>query len=69
VHHVKNQPEPRRFYARPADRSFEAYKEFLGYLTTSLGGENDMAEGELREAWLDFWQSADAAASGEVANE
>jgi hypothetical protein len=60
---------PQRFYSRPADRSYEAYKEFLGYLTTSLGGENDMAEDELREAWLDFWQRADAAASGEVAND
>jgi hypothetical protein len=60
---------PQRFYSRPANRSFEAYKEFLGYLTTSLGGESDMSEDELREAWRDFWQRADAAASGEVANE
>jgi len=60
---------PQRFYGRPANRSFEAYKEFLGYLTTSLGGESDMSEDELLEAWRDFWQRADAAASGEVANE
>jgi hypothetical protein len=60
---------PQRFYGRPANRSFEAYKEFLGYLTTSLGGESDMSEDKLLEAWRDFWQRADAAASGEVANE
>ena len=60
---------PQRFYGRPANRSFEAYKEFLGYLTTSLGGESDMSEDELLEAWRDFWQRADATASGEVTNE
>lgn len=57
--------EPRRFYARPADRSFEAYREFILGMTEALGGENDVAEEELREAWREFWQKADAAASGE----
>ncbi len=71
VHHVEkhNQSKPRRFYARPANRSFEAYRDFLDFLTASLGGETDTAEDELREAWRDFWQRADAAASGEVAND
>ena len=60
-----NQAEPRRFYARPADRSFEAYKNFLDYMTTSLGGEQNMTEDELRQAWHDFWQRVDSAASRE----
>lgn len=60
-----NQEQPRRSYARPADRSFGAYKAFLEYLTTSLGGENDVTEPELREAWREFWQKVDAAAPRE----
>ncbi len=51
--------QPRRFYARPVDRSFEAFRDFVDYMTSSLGGEHDMSEDELRQAWRDFWASAD----------
>ncbi len=57
--------QQRRFYARPADRSFEAYREFILGMTAALGGENDVTEEELREGWQEFWQKADAAASRE----
>jgi hypothetical protein len=53
--------QPRRFYARPADRSFEAYKAFLEYLTASLGGKFDLSEDDLHRAWREFWECADAA--------
>jgi hypothetical protein len=60
-----NQSEPRRFYARPADPSFESFRDFLQFLTASLGGEQTMTEDELREAWREFWKRANAAAPTE----
>ncbi len=38
----------RRFYARPLDRSFEAYKAFLESMAESLGIAQDQSEDELR---------------------
>ncbi len=34
---------PRRFYARPADRSFELYKQFFESMADSLGIAQDQA--------------------------
>ncbi len=56
---------PRRFYARPADRSFEAYKAFLEYMAESLGIAQDLREDELRRGWQKFWEAADSKTSGE----
>ncbi len=59
---------PRRFYARPADRSFEAYKAFLESMAESLGIKQDLSEDELRRGWLKFWEAADSEARGEGVN-
>ena len=59
---MTNKKEPRRFYARPADRSFESYKDFLEYLRRALDGEWELTEDELRVAWLEFWKRADTVA-------
>ncbi len=56
---------PRRFYARPADRSLAAYKAFLEYMADSLGIAQDLSEDELRRGWQKFWVAADS----EIANE
>ncbi len=50
---------PRRFYARPADRSLAAYKAFLEYMADSLGIAQDLSEDELRQSWQKFWEAAD----------
>jgi hypothetical protein len=52
-------PEPTRFYARPEDRSFAACKEFILAMAAALGGENDLSDDELQEAWQEFWATAD----------
>ncbi len=59
---------PRRFYARPADRSLEAYKRFLEYMAESLGVAPDLSEDELRRAWQNFWEAADSETRGEKTN-
>ncbi len=51
--------EPRRFYARPADRSFEVYKAFLECMAESLGIAQDLSEDELRRGWQKFCEAAD----------
>ncbi len=45
---------PRRFYARPGGRSFEAYKAFLEFMAESLGIAPDVREDELRRGWQFF---------------
>ncbi len=60
--------EPRRFYARPADRSLEAYKQFLECIANSLGISQNLSEDELRRAWRKFWEAADSGTNGEGAN-
>ncbi len=55
----------RRFYARPTDRSFEAYKQFLECMADSLGIAQDLSEDELLRGWQKFWEAADF----EIANE
>jgi hypothetical protein len=67
VHRMKKNNEPRRVYARPADRSFASYKHFLEQIRFALGGEWNLTEEELREAWLDFWKRADQAVRKRVA--
>ena len=62
VHRMTNKKEPRRVYARPADRSFASYKHFLEQIRITLGGEWKLTEAELRQAWLDFWKRADKGA-------
>ncbi len=59
----------RRFYARPTDRSLEAYKQFLECMAESLGIAQDLSEDELRRGWQNFWEAAHAETSGEGAND
>ncbi len=59
---------PRRFYARPADRSFEAYNAFLESMAESLGIAQDLSEDELRRGWQKFWEAADSETIGEGVN-
>ncbi len=59
---------PRRFYARPADRSFESYKQFFESMAESLGIKQDLSEDELRQGWQKFWEAADSETSGEGTN-
>ncbi len=59
---------PRRFYARPADRSFVAYKQSLECMANSLGISQNLSEDELRRAWQKFWEAADSETNGEGAN-
>jgi hypothetical protein len=54
-----HQAEPRRFYCRPADRSFAAFKAFHQYITASLGITEDVTDDQLRQAWHSFWAAAD----------
>lgn len=53
----QGQPEPRRFYSRPADESLQAYKEWISGMAMALGsGEAEaIAEEDWRQAWLAFW--------------
>ncbi len=60
--------QSRRFYARPADRSFEAYTAFLESMAESLGIKQDLSEDELRQGWQKFWEAADSETSGEGTN-
>jgi hypothetical protein len=53
--------EPHRFYSRPTDRSFPAFKAFVDYMTTSLDLAPDVSEDELREAWREFWEGVGSA--------
>jgi hypothetical protein len=68
VHHMQEikksndpekRPEPQRFYGRPADSSFEAFKDFIVLMTDALGGENNLTEDELRLGWNRFWGGTD----------
>ncbi len=59
---------PHRFYARPADRSLEAYKQFLECMADSLGIAQDLREDELRRGWQRFWEAADSETSAEGVN-
>ncbi len=54
----------RRFYARPTDRSFEAYKQFLECMADSLGIAQDLSEDKLRRGWQKFWEAAGSDRSG-----
>jgi hypothetical protein len=49
--------EPRRFYGRPADRSLQAYKDFVLGMTLALNpaAKDDMTEEQWRESWQAFW--------------
>ncbi len=53
-----HQGQSRRFYARPADRSFEAYKAFLECMAESLGIAQDWSEDKLRRGRQKFWEAA-----------
>lgn len=63
--------QPRRFYFRPADESFAAYKDWITGITLALGGslDGEITEKEWHEAWRRFWASADPAASSGRATE
>ncbi len=60
---------PRRFYARPTDRSFEAYKAFLESMAESLGIKQDLSEDELWRGWQKFWEAADSEIADEGTND
>jgi hypothetical protein len=49
--------EPRRFYGRPADRSLQAYKDFVLGMTLALNpaAKDDMTEEQWWESWQAFW--------------
>ncbi len=53
----------RRVYARPADRSLAAYKDFLRALMDAInpGAGDGLSEKWWEEAWREFWASPDAA--------
>ena len=55
--------EPRRFYGRPADRSLQAYKDFILGVTLALNpaAKDDMTEEQWRESWQAFWGAASEA--------
>ena len=55
----ENNPEPRRFYGRPADSSYSAFKDFILGMAAALGGENNLTEDELRLGWKRFWGGTD----------
>jgi hypothetical protein len=51
--------EPRRFYGRPADRSLQAYKDFILGMTLALTqAKDEITEDEWRRAWQEFWAAA-----------
>ena len=52
--------EPRRFYGRPADRSLQAYKDWILGMTLALNpdAKDEMTEDEWRRAWQEFWAAA-----------
>jgi hypothetical protein len=52
--------EPRRIYGRPADRSLQAYKNFIRHMTLALNpdAKDDMTEEQWRQAWEEFWAAA-----------
>ncbi len=54
---------PRRVYARPADRSLAAYKDFILTILATInpGAADDHNEEWWEEAWREFWASTDAA--------
>jgi hypothetical protein len=49
--------EPRRFYGRPADRSLQAYKDFIRGMALALNpdAQDDMTELQWRKSWQAFW--------------
>jgi hypothetical protein len=51
---------PRRFYGRPADQSFEAFKDFVRAFTLALNPEakDEPTEEQWRQAWKAFWGTA-----------
>ena len=55
----RSDASPQLYYARPADRSFEAYRDFILGMTAALGVENDVTDEELREGWRQFWGAAE----------
>jgi hypothetical protein len=52
--------EPRRFYGRPADRSLQAYKDFILGMTLALNpdAKDEITEDEWRQSWQEFWAAA-----------
>jgi hypothetical protein len=52
--------ELRRFYGRPADRSLQAYKDFIRGMTLALDpdAKDDMTEARWQQAWKEFWAAA-----------
>jgi hypothetical protein len=55
----EKRPEPQRFYGRPADRSYSAFKDFILSMAAALGAENNLTENELRLGWKHFWGGSD----------
>jgi len=53
-----NSREPHRFYSRPADRTLEAYKQWIRGLTRALGGRDDLTDADLEKGWRRFWAAA-----------
>jgi hypothetical protein len=49
--------EPRRFYSRPADRSLQAYKDWILGMTLALNpdAKDEITEDEWHRAWQKFW--------------
>ncbi len=60
--------QPHKVYARPADRSLAAYKEFILTLLKAVNPDatDDQSEDSWREAWQEFWSAADAVSSKDV---
>lgn len=57
-----------RIYARPVDRSLEAYKAFILAIlcTVNPSASDDKSEEWWAEAWQEFWAAADAAGSKDI---
>ncbi len=55
---------PRRVYARPADRSLQAYKDFILTILAAVSPDaiDDQSEEQWQAAWQKFWNAADNAA-------
>ena len=57
-----NKASPRRFYSRPADQSFAAYRDFILGMIAALGAKNDLTEEKLLAGWRRFWAAAESEA-------
>ena len=61
----KNDPKPTRTFGRPADRSFEAFKQFVNDFADALGIPKNppLSEAKAEQAWRRFWEQEDKPSS------